>query len=112
MVFVLIGLHPFMVSMIKKGGEVERSFCGSSLVAAMTVVTAAHCVTGLSPNEFKVNDCKVIEFKVNEFKVNEFNVNEFKVNEFKVNDFKVNEFKVNEFKVNEFNPNESKVTDC
>jgi V8-like Glu-specific endopeptidase len=54
-IFVMIGSHSFMVAMVDKRDKSGRSFCGSSLVAVMTVVTAAHCVTGMNPNQIMVN---------------------------------------------------------
>jgi secreted trypsin-like serine protease len=45
-----------MVAMVKRASKAGKSYCGSALVAVRTVVTAAHCVLGMSPNEIKVNE--------------------------------------------------------
>jgi secreted trypsin-like serine protease len=49
--------HPFVVAIVKKGSKSQASFCTSSLVAPMTVVTAAHCVENKNPIDLKVITC-------------------------------------------------------
>jgi secreted trypsin-like serine protease len=43
-----------MVAMVSRTSKKGLSFCGSSLVSAMTVVTAAHCVEKFQPKAIKV----------------------------------------------------------
>jgi secreted trypsin-like serine protease len=62
MLFAPTVSHPFMVAIVKKGSTYLLTFCGSSLVAPMTVVTAAHCVDNKNPNELLVNIFEYIFF--------------------------------------------------
>ena len=46
--------YPFMATLQYNFGGGSNHFCGGSLVREDWIVTAAHCVTGLSPSEIKV----------------------------------------------------------
>ena len=51
------GEYPFMVALLFEpiaGNDYQKQYCGGSLIASRWVLTAAHCVEGVSPEELAV----------------------------------------------------------